>query len=296
MGNPCNNLKRALQILAQQIEYETFQPDPYSPKAVPIPEGYVYHVSPYAHEIVNEGFSIDPTRTTLGAFGPLMSISTTNYENAQLYKGSIELIVGTLNGELNWQGIFDYARQYGANDQGITDALAASLEDSFLTFWNANTNIYDLMKKIPGPVSNAVDAADAFKNRILPPEAQDMRISPFLRSHEGKNWLARFVYNETDFEGNPISEEADERRRWKFLQAIAYWSSLPTVIGYDPPEHLKSRRMRDVGIVEVAVAPVEYESRYVEEGEGKGRYTYQPGEQEWKFYDVTDLWPARVIE
>lgn len=53
--------------------------------------------------------------------------------------------------------------------------------------------------------------------------------------------------------------------------------------------------IRLLGQALVAVVPVEYQSSTVTSDEAKGKYTYTPDEQEWKFFDPTDLWPIRLV-
>lgn len=130
----CAFLNNAIKLLGQQIQYEIFTPDPYNPP-VPIPKGYVYHVSPYAQEILSEGFKVDPTKTTLGAIGPSMSVSTTTYQNAVLYKKGIQLVVGVTNGEIDWDEFFAIARELGATEGGISGAIQYVMKEDFMIFY-----------------------------------------------------------------------------------------------------------------------------------------------------------------
>ena len=38
------------------------------------------------------------------------------------------------------------------------------------------------------------------------------------------------------------------------------------------------------------------ENRMQQMEDPKGKYSWTPSEQEWKFYDVTDMWPVRIVE
>jgi hypothetical protein len=207
------------------------------------------------------------------------------------------------NGELDWQDAFVVAKQLGADDTGIQAALSHTIEEEYGNFFNANYDFYKILEQLKedNPRATAQDAVNVrteFINNYVPSEASNYdTIGAYLKSYEGKQWLVSKATDKLDFYNQPVSPEVNLRRKWGFTKTLAFYSNLPVVISYDPPEHLQSRTMDDVGIIEVAVAPVEFSKNppYRDE-EGKGKYTYQIGEQEWRFFDVTDLWPVRIIE
>jgi len=337
--SPSIHLENAINILSQVPmqhieEYPRKQVDWYT--AVPEPVGYVYHVSPYAREILEQGFIVDPTKTTLGAYGELNSISTTNYENAKAYKEGIRVVVGIANGELSTNDLIDIV------GPKIQAAISHIMGEEFINFWNANYNLDKLLDKIreTKPDASIKDSLavrnDAFRKMLPATYESGTSLSDFISSGEGTSWLSDFLLNDLDFNGNKLSEEESANRRWKLLKAASLIANLPLVVGWDIPEHLKTRTMDDVQIVEVAAAPTRFEKygpdpietqlerierlkKYMEESvdehpeytpeyidnlvkeqmekleDPKGVYTYTVGEQEWKFHDVTDLWPVRIV-
>jgi hypothetical protein len=299
---------KALKILSQQEEYPEKQVDNYT--KVPEPIGYVYHVSPYAKEILEQGFIVDPTKTTLGAFGEASSISTTNYQNAVAYKNGIRFVVGMANGELDYPEAFEEIKKLGATAEAAQNSLIHIMDNEFFSFFG-NTYVtgdyQDTLDKYPrlslsDALKNVIDEANSYISEYLPlaqslaeePLVPIQKVEKFRKTPEGKEWLLEKAINKLDFYDQPISEEQDLERKWNFTKSLAHYSNLPLVMG-DFPEHLRSRKMDDVGIVEVAVAPVDYSKNSPRENP-KGQYTYNVGEEEWRFYDVTDLWPVRIIE
>lgn len=282
-------IAQALEDLPPQVGYPEMQPD--WNESVPEPIGYVYHVSPYAKEIMEQGFILDPTKTTLGAFGELNSVSTTNYENAKLYKEGIKLIVGVANNEISINDLIDLVgSNYAIN---IINYL---MKDEVRNYWNTNFDFYALLKE--NPQYTAYDARDEIRKAqvvFMPPSfSPEDGIENFLRTKDGEQWIQTLFSTNLSVNGQPLSEEQILDRKWDFLKAASNVIDIPLVIG-DFPEHLKTRTMDDVGIVEVAVAPTEFSKYSPRKEKGKGTYTYQPGEQEWKFYDVTDLLPVRIV-
>ena len=307
-------LAQALEDLPPQEGYPELHPDWH--ETVPEPIGYVYHVSPYAKEIMEQGFILDPTKTTLGAFGELNSVSTTNYENAVVYKEGIQIVVGVGNGELDTQGLVKII-----GPSIIEEPATYKIKEEFLNFWNdfytANREVALALlpeeykqheerykqemgefDKFVEEVNKRGEPTDEELTRSTEMyEAIERPMTSFLASNTAKEWFWNFFINDLDFEGNPLSEDEAKQRRWEVLKAAAFYTDIPVVCGIDIPEHLQTRKMSDVGIVEVAVAPVEYTKHppYKKEDIGKGVYSYTPGEQEWKFYDITDLMPVRIV-
>lgn len=329
-------LAQALEDLPPQEGYPELKRDWRDRNNIPEPIGYVYHVSPYAQDILEQGFIIDPTRTTLGAFGELHSVSTTNYENAIVYKEGIKFLIGAVSGELTLQDMVDWIGEEGAGK-----VITHVMEEEFGSYWSQydHFELLERNKDKPGgyTLGDAVDEASAAKIRVLGPEIDNYDGTfKFFKSQEGQAWASDRFMNGLDMEGDPVNEDIRLKRLWEFLKGAAYVSDLPAVIGYDPPEHLSGRVMDDVGIVEIAVAPVEWTEypvdpmeqqlesiersrknmeeyadeypewtpEYIEERtkekmervvDPKGKYSYGFGEQEWKFFDVTDLWPIRIV-
>jgi len=239
---------------------------------VPVPPEKIYHASPYAKEILEQGFIINPERQTLGGHGTY--VSTTNLDEALEYARDLKLVIGFLNDEFGWEDL-----EAQLNTIGINSGLGMAIADY---------------------ATNELFRTDNYKE-ILPEELKDKH--PY--SEEMQEFFKAAYFNGADFTGNPIGPEQEIKRRWEALHSghIYFKGDRDFVLlfGSDPPEHLLGRSSNDVGVVELVHAPVAtdtptgYQS-YLEEEEKKGKYTYNESENEWRFYDTSDLWPVRIIE
>ena len=305
---------------------------------IPEPMGYVYHVSPYAKEIMEGGFIIDPTKTTLGAFGELNSVSTTNYDNAVQYKDGIRIVVGVASGELSTRDLV-YELGYSAVKSAINHIM--SEEVLYLLSKIDMQSIMDEIMESEGRQISILEVNGIHKEKIqkmLPGYYNEVyrNSQEYYKSPEFVTRATKLFLDDLDFYDVPLSPDDALQRRWDFLKSASLVTNLPLVVGHTVPEHLKTRRMDDVGIVEVMVAPTEYAGnnrspesvekqvesientrRNMEESDDpvytpeyiesyvekkmseivdpKGHFTYTDSEQEWKFYDVTDLWPIRLV-
>jgi len=275
------HLRRAIEQLAQQKEYPTRQiPNPYTSRdTLDIPEPI--------------------TKTTLGAFGVSMSVSTTNYENAKLYKEGIKFVVGVVNEELSWQDIVQTVGNFGATQKDIYGMLALKMKDDYASYEyrNFGKHMGEVFGKDMDEWREISKARDEFWAQLPAENEAYSTVDDYFRSEEGKAWLINKALNQEDYYGNAVAHEDDIKRRWNFLKGVAYASkNLPVVIGAEIPEHLRQRKMSDVGIIEVAVAPSDWSKNPPGRDEdSKGKYTYHFEEQEWRHYDVTDLWPVRIV-
>jgi hypothetical protein len=259
---------------AQQKDYPTkYMPGEYT--KTPEPVGYVYHVSPYAENILEEGFTVDPSRRTLGQYGDLCSISTTTYENAVRYRDGIRTIVNAVNGTLGTAEMLDVMLENGIDNVSYQVMFYSAMESRFGD-WARQGSAY-VRPRIP---------------EQFHPENYNY---DWIKSPDGSAFLEYIARNGTDFDGNALSQDEIANRNWWLMKYAGPYSGIPFVCNQLPP-HLKTRKAEDVQIVEVAVAPAEYSESKPDEEEGKSKYTYNKSEKEWRHYDVTDLWPTRIIE
>lgn len=243
------------------------------------PPDRVYHVSPYAAEIMEEGLIIDVSKTTLGAAHDVSYVSTTTLENAQAYKAAMQLLVGVMNGDYDYKRLMERLDEWGLQSQfhkGILEKMRAR----FSNLLQAD--------KIPREV--ILDAAENWGGVSF-------------------DWFEHLIENKMDFTGEPMDEKVYRELLFRGIQDASFYPNdrIPCIFG--SPWHLADRSQEDVQILEVLTAPVENpcagedeELRSLwnplpgEEEETKGKYTYAPGEKEWRFYDETDLLPIRIIE
>jgi len=295
-----------------QDGYPTFQPENIHYPALPDPVGYVYHVSPYAKEILAEGFIIDTGNSVLG--GSFGSISTTNYENAIHYRDNIKLTVGVINGELSIKDVintigyescmigidFLMSEIFRGENIPLSDVLPEKYMENYTRYeekYNEEKQKYDALLnelKAKGRANVTKDELNALHNLYneLPSPLSD-----FLESSDASDWFLFLVENNLDFYGNILSEDQLEERNWRLLKAISMVAPIPLIAGNPILEHLKERKMSDVEIIECATAPVEYAEgkNTLHEEDPKGRFSYIPAELEWRFYDSTDLLPIRLV-
>jgi hypothetical protein len=239
---------------------------------VPAPPEKVYHASPYAREILEQGLAINPEKQTLGGHGTY--VSTTNLEEALEYARDLKIVVGFINDEFGWDQL-----EAQLNNVGIAVGVGMAIA-------NYATNELFRVKDYES---------------ILPADLKGKH--PY--SKEMQEFFKTAYFNGVDFEGNPITPEQEVKRRWETLHAGNYLQGensrrFVLLVGSDPPEHLIGKSMNDVGVVELVHAPVATDTpasyeRYTED-QTKGKYTYNEAENEWRFYDTSDLWPVRIIE
>jgi hypothetical protein len=228
------------------------------------PPEFVYHATPYVDEILSGGFEIDPERQMLGGHGTY--ISTTTLENATTYAKALVVPVSIMNGDLDWVGLRDTIESWGFGDE-FMQSFQSVFNDRFLFFG----------KK---PREVMLDAHENYGGVSL-------------------EWFWHLADSGIDFDGQPFDARTNKELMWRVFKYINrdWGDAVPLFLG-PPPWHLENRNTNDIGVLEVAIAPVEAYSEHGYVGvptEPKGKFTYNPSEYEWRFYDPTDLLPVRRV-
>lgn len=251
--------------------------------ALDVPE-YVYHVSPYANEILSSGFEIKPARQTFGGHGTYISVTT--LENARKYAADLRLVVGFINLELTWEELETELKKLG-----LDGAFEASLQN----------RMFNELVGIPFRYTEDVQEEEISSWKNYLPKT----VNPEKSVHDPNfySWIKTLAFDQLDFDNNQLDMDSELYRRWQVLTGLwaysPYENQFTLLMSSGFPYHLTDKDMTDVQIIEIKASPVEAISEFSYVGvpkDPKGKFTYNPSEKEWRFYDPTDLKPVRIVE
>jgi len=246
--------------------------------AMPTPPPLVFHASPYARTILQQGFKTAKQvgYETLGGHGTY--VSTTTLKDARKYARGLRLMIGVANGALSWP---QFAKVVPRR------AFQESLRNNMFGEYNGAGS---------------------------PPAPPDVPLSDrgnWVDPHtpEALAWFTSVAFGQVDFNERPISKDQDNKRKWEVLKGLWAFSGqsvdVPLIVGGNRTQ-LKKLSMGQVGIVECQVGrlgpPPEREeqhhlSTYDIGPEGpQGKWTWNRSENEWRFYDPKDLTPVRIVK